>query len=136
MPKRLKYSYHLDGSLPENHKEYIFVFGSNLGGFHKKGAAVIAHSVFNAEMFVGIGLTGRSYAIPTKDRFIRTLDIPEIKKYVDIFSDFTHKQPDMKFWITAVGCGLAGYKGYQIAPLFKECNVNCSFPHTWKPYLK
>jgi len=136
MPKRLKYKYHLDGTLPEDPSEYIFVFGSNLGGFHKRGAAVIAHEVFNAEMFVGLGITGNSYAIATKDRFIRTLGLGEIRKYVEQFKAYTFERPDKLFWVTGVGCGLANYKAYNIAPLFAGCNTNCNFPHKWKPFLK
>lgn len=136
MVKTLNYNYHEDGKLSDNIKEYIFVFGSNLGGFHGRGMALVAKEHFNAEQGVGIGLTGRSYAIPTKDRFIRTLDLSDIKKYIDIFKEFTHEHPEMKFWVTAVGCGLAGYKHYHIASLFRDCNTNCVFPEEWKKYLE
>ena len=136
MPKLRKYKYHKDGTLPENLKEYIFVFGSNTRGAHGKGAAIVAKEQFGAEYGVGVGLTGRAYAIPTKDRYIRTLSLIEIKHYINLFRDFTHNRPDLKFWITGVGCGLAGYSSSQIAPYFSQCNTNCDFPHMWIPYLR
>lgn len=135
MPKLRKYKYHKDNILPENTKEYIFVFGSNTRGAHGKGAALVAKEIFNAEYGIGIGLTGRSYAIPTKDRFIRTLPLNEIKHYINLFKDFTYNKPNLKFWITRVGCGLAGYKDEQIAPYFKDSNTNCVFPEQWVKFL-
>ena len=135
MPKLRKYKYHKDGTLPENIKDFILVFGSNTRGAHGKGAALIAKDLFGAEYGVGIGLTGRSYAIPTKDRFIRTLPLLNIKHYIEAFKDFTFNRPDVNFWITGVGCGLAGYSASQIAPYFIGCNTNCNFPHTWIQFL-
>jgi len=135
MPKRLKYKYHRNNTMPEQNENYIFVFGSNLGGFHRKGAADVAFKYFGAEMYKGVGIMGSSYAIPTKDRFIRTLDLKEISRYVNMFKEYTFNRPDSKFWVTAIGCGLAGYKNHQIAPMFKDCNTNCSFPDVWSSYL-
>lgn len=136
MDKDLKYKYHKDGTLPVNKKEYIIVFGSNMAGRHGKGMALIAKERFGAEYGVGIGLTGRSYAIPTKDKYISTLPLDEIKHYINLFKDFTHNRHDLNFWVTGVGCGLAGFKNKEISILFRECNINCNFPDVWSPYLE
>lgn len=136
MAKRSKYSYHKDGMLPAPEDGYIFVFGSNLGGLHGLGAAMIAKRFFGAEHGVGEGLTGLSYAIATKDRFIRTLSLPEIRRHVNAFVEFTLEHPEMKFFVTKVGTGLAKYKDHQIAPMFRGAGSNCSFAEQWKPYLK
>lgn len=130
----MEYQYHKDGTLPKT-SDYIFVYGSNIAGRHGKGAALIAKEKFGAEYGVGIGLKGRSYAIPTKDKYLNTLPIPEISKYIEQFKEFTYSRPDLKFWVTSVGCGLAGYKAYDIAPLFRKSNFNCNFPSHWKQYL-
>lgn len=45
----------------------IFVFGSNPEGRHGAGAARVAREQFGAVYGVGEGLTGNSYALPTKD---------------------------------------------------------------------
>ena len=45
----------------------IFVFGSNPTGIHGAGAAKVAREQFGAKAGVGEGLTGNSYALPTKD---------------------------------------------------------------------
>jgi len=98
----------------------IFVFGSNQGGKHGKGAAKTALT-WGAVYGQSAGLQGRTYGIPTKDRSIRrTLSINEIKPYVDDFIEFAKSRPDLIFLVTEIGCGLAGYKPKDIAPLFKE----------------
>ncbi len=104
-------------SLPER---YIFVFGSNLSGKHGKGAAKTALG-FGARWGQGHGMQGKTYGIPTKDASVRkTLPIAEIKPYVDRFIAFAIVMPELTFLVTEIGCGLAGYKPKDIAPLFKD----------------
>lgn len=109
-------------NITELSKDQIFVFGSNLSGFHGAGAAKLAYNKFGALYGIGVGFQGRSYAIPTKDFYIRrTLTIDEIKPYVNDFIYFVKNNPDLEFLVTEVGCGLAGHSHDDIAPLFKEC---------------
>jgi len=98
----------------------IFVFGSNLSGIHGAGAAKMAHERFGAKYGIGYGLEGQSFALPTKDRKIETLAIPQIKYFVDQFIKFAKRKPQFTFLVTEVGCKLAGYEPHQIAPLFRE----------------
>lgn len=99
---------------------YIFVFGSNLSGRHGKGAAKTALG-WGAKWGQAAGLQGRTYGIPTKDASIRrTLTIEEIKPFVDEFIEFAKSRKDLIFLVTEIGCGLAGYKPKDIAPLFEE----------------
>ena len=93
----------------------VFVFGSNLEGIHGGGAALTAYKKFGAVWGQGTGLQGQSYAIPTMQGGVET-----IKPYVDEFIDFARKHPDLRFLVTPIGCGIAGFKPSQIAPLFKE----------------
>lgn len=96
----------------------IFVFGSNEGGKHSKGAALLAKS-FGAKNKQGEGLMGRTYGIPTKPVDVRSrLTIYEIKKYVDTFIEFARNNTQHVFYVTEIGCGLAGYTPSEIAPLF------------------
>lgn len=118
-----------------------FTFGSNQRGIHGKGAAYTAHKYFGAVYGVGEGFTGRSYAIPTKDQYlrVRTLkDIAEsIKRFIERTDMASLEQDPLErnwFFVTPVGTGLAGYSHEEIAPLFKGA-LNCRFPHIWKPYL-
>jgi hypothetical protein len=98
----------------------IFVFGSNLSGRHGKGAAKTALG-WGAKWGQANGLQGRTYGIPTKDASIkRTLTIEEIKPFVDEFIDFAKENSELTFLVTEIGCGLAGLKPKDIAPLFKE----------------
>lgn len=137
MAKRLKFKYHVNYDMPSNLLEDIFVFGSNLAGLHSRSSPLVARTLFGAQTGTPIGFTGRSYAIPIRDRYIRLLPTPEIKKYVEQFAEFTHSRPDLKFWVTAIGCGARKYNHALMAPMFKNCNpANCSFPVQWKPFLK
>ncbi len=93
----------------------IFVFGSNLGGFHGGGAARTAHRYFGAIWGKGTGLQGQSYAIPTMQGGVDT-----IKPYVDEFIDFARNNRQLFFYVTPIGCGIAGFSEKDIAPLFRE----------------
>lgn len=113
----------------------IFVFGSNLRGVHGAGAAKFAHKNHGAVYGVGEGRTGNSYALPTKDIQIRTLPFMLVVRYVETFIAYAKKHTDLQFQVTRIGCGLAGYKDEQIAPLFVKAPSNCFFDQAWKPYL-
>ena len=113
----------------------IFVFGSNLAGIHGAGAALYARRHYRAELGVGGGMTGDSYAIPTKDRFIYTLPLGIIKMHVDDFINFAVNNPKLNFKVTKIGCGLANYSETDIAPLFKNAPDNCYLPDGWRNYV-
>lgn len=93
----------------------IFVFGSNLAGRHAGGAAYLAYKRFGAIWGQGVGLQGQSYAIPTMQGGVDT-----IKPYVDEFIEFAKRNPQLKFLVTEIGCGIAGFSVEEIAPLFKQ----------------
>lgn len=105
-------------------KRQIFVFGSNLAGRHGKGAALYARKKYGAIYGQGIGLQGDSYGIPTKDERIKTLPLDCIQIYVNQFILFASQHPEMIFYVSPIGCGLAGYTPIQIAPMFKQIPSN------------
>ena len=92
----------------------IFVFGSNLAGAHGGGAARLAYNRFGAIWGQGVGLQGQSYAIPTMQGGVET-----IQPYVDEFIRFASTRQDLKFLVTQIGCGIAGFRAEEIAPLFR-----------------
>ena len=63
----------------------------------------------------GEGLQGQSYAIPTMQGGVHT-----IKPYVDRFIKFAKKEQTLTFYVTKIGCGIAGFQITEIAPLFKD----------------
>lgn len=126
--------FHKDGTLPL--REEVFVFGSNMKGIHGKGAAKVAAILFGAKYQFFSGRCGMSYAIPTKDQNIQTLPIEKIKPYIEEFVRRANKYKEVEYFITRVGCGLAGHKDQDIAPLFKGCGDNVSFPIEWKQYIE
>jgi hypothetical protein len=112
----------------------IFVFGSNLAGRHGKGAALHARQKYGAVYGVGVGRTGSAYAIPTKDHSIQTLPLESILPYVESFLHYANEHSELTFLVTRVGCGLAGYKDSDIAPMFYGAPSNCKLPEEWKEY--
>ena len=99
----------------------VFGFGSNEGGQHSKGAALTAKG-WGACRAVPAGRAGQTYAIPTKPADVRTrLTLRDISKYVEDFITHAQENPQDEFLMTAIGCGLAGYRAGQIAPLFRQC---------------
>ena len=106
----------------------IFVFGSNLAGMHGGGAARVAHRKFGAEWGVGIGLTGQTYAIPTMQGGVET-----IAPYVDEFIEFASNHKELKFYVTRIGCGIAGFHEEEMAPLFRNAlgEPNIILPQTF-----
>ena len=113
----------------------IFVFGSNLAGRHGKGAALDARRLYGAEWGVGVGRTGNAYAIPTKDLNLYTLPLTSIQAHVDFFIVYARAHPELTFEVTRVGCGLAGYKDLDIAPMFRMAPGNCKLPEAWTRIL-
>ena len=111
----------------------VFVFGSNLAGMHGGGAARLAFERFGAKMGQGVGLQGQSYAIPTMQGGVDT-----IKPYVDEFIQFAQQHPEKTFLVTRIGCGIAGFRDKEIAPLFKEAVglENVCLPETFVKVLK
>lgn len=106
----------------------VFVFGSNEAGRHGAGAALFAQQYHGAVLGQGEGLHGNSYAIPTKDRHIKTLPLSIITTYVNHFKEFATAHPELTFQVTPIGCGLAGYTPADIAPMFKDSPANCIMP--------
>ena len=113
----------------------VMVFGSNLAGRHGKGAALHARQHFGAIYGQGEGLQGHSYAIPTKDERLRTLPLPAIQEGVARFKAFAASRPDLSFQVTPIGCGLAGYKPKDIAPMFAGAPANCLLPPEFMLFL-
>ena len=113
----------------------IFVFGSNLAGIHGAGAARHAWEKHGAIYGDGIGRHGDSYAIPTKDAKIRSMRLDEIQEYVNEFSEYAFRHPELTFKVTQIGCGLAGFTARQIAPMFRNAPKNCQFDTDWRKYL-
>lgn len=113
----------------------IFVFGSNLAGRHGKGAALQAKQKHGAIYGQGWGLQGDSYAIPTKDERLQTLPLNLISLWVVRFLGTARYRPDLTFRLTAIGCGLAGYKPENIAPMFANAPDNVILPPEFERVL-
>ena len=107
-----RYTPEMINHLEENE---IFVFGSNLQGWHGGGAAAAAHMWFGAIWGCGVGIQGQSYAIPTMHGGVK-----EIKPFVDEFILYAKEHPELTFLVTRIGCGIAGFRDEQMAPLFAD----------------
>ena len=103
----------------------VFVFGSNLAGMHGGGAARVARLRFGAVMGKGVGMQGRSYAIPTMQGGTET-----IRPYVNDFIAYAKEHSELTFLVTPIGCGIAGFEPEDIAPLFEEAS---NVENIWLP---
>lgn len=115
--------------------QHVFVFGSNLGGRHGKGAALTAVKHFGAKYGRAEGRQGRSYAIPTKNYRLESLPLGEIERHVQKFLCHAVLSSE-KFVVTEIGCGLAGYKAKQIAPMFFGSGENVLLPRSFADYMR
>lgn len=107
----------------------VFVFGSNAGGLHGGGAARIAHERFGAVWGEGHGHHGQTYAIDT----MSGLDVLESEARAFIAYARAHRE--LRFLLTPVGCGIAGYTPEQVAPLFVGVPSNVTVPASFTPLL-
>lgn len=46
--------------------------------------------------------------------------VDTIKPYVNLFVEFAAKHPELTFYVTKIGCGIAGFDCEDIAPLFVD----------------
>lgn len=118
----------------------VFVFGSNTGGYHGGGAAHAAYKKHGARWGMGFGHYGDSFAIPTKagdkDKGVgETLPLADINQFVQGFIAYAKSHPELEFQVTRIGCGLAGLKDQDIAPMFKDAPINCLIDSAWSIYL-
>ena len=90
----------------------VFVFGSDSQGLHNGGAAKAALTKFGAKMGQGEGFQGQSYAIPSME------GLATLASNIRTFITFAREHPELTFLVTRIGCGTAGYKVSQVAPLF------------------
>lgn len=120
---------HTPDMISELKIDEVFVFGSNLEGMHGGGAAYTAFKKFGAAMGCGVGHRGQSYAIPTMHGRVE-----DIRPYVDEFIRYAAEHPELFFYVTRVGCGIAGFKDREIAPLFAEARElkNVCLPKGWR----
>ena len=120
-------------NISELKEDEVFVFGSNLEGMHGGGAAFAAWKKFGAVMGCGVGLRGQSYAIPTMQGGVET-----IEPYVSSFIAFAKEHSELFFYVTRIGCGIAGFRDKEIAPLFSEAVglENVCLPESFAKLLK
>ena len=118
-----------------NDGKHFFVFGSNEAGNPAGGAAREAAAWWGAEMHIGFGPVGGSFAIPTMDWKMQALPLEVIRHYVDRFIAFARLKPKATFLVTAIGTGICGYTHEEIAPMFTTAPDNCVLPEEWGTIL-
>lgn len=99
-----------------------FVFGSNSIGSHTGGAAKIAYEKFGYPMGVSTGIVGQAYGIDTMGRKDKMIE--DINQFIST----ARALPAVTFYVTKVGCGIAGYTPEEIAPLFETRSSNVILP--------
>ena len=131
----MTYQYHDESIINQLDEDTVFVFGSNLAGTHAGGAAKMALNHFGAIKGVGRGWAGQSFAIPTMNEHLQQMSLSQIQHYVDDFKTYTKNHPKTRYFVTSIGCGVAGYKVAEIAPMFKGISKNVILPASFRPYV-
>ena len=130
------YKYHTETAITQLPEHQVFVFGSNLAGLHRGGAARTAKDYFGAMQGVGRGWSGQSFAIPTLNEHFQPMPLSQIQHYIDDFKIYTKNHPKFTYFVTSVGCGGAGYQAKDIAPLFDGISDNVILPISFKKFLE
>jgi len=107
----------------------VFVFGSNAQGAHGGGAARFAYDRFGAVWGQGEGLQGQSYGIDTMS------GLAVFEAQARRFVEFAQEHPEMRFLMTEVGCGIAGYTPAEVAVFFRGAPENVVLPESFKALL-
>lgn len=107
----------------------IFVFGSNGGGAHGGGAAGFAHDRFGAIWGQAEGLQGQSYGIDTMS------GLSVLERQAKRFVAFAADHPELRFLVTELGCGIAGYRPADVAPFFTGAGENVVLPASFREIL-
>lgn len=112
----------------------VFVFGANREGRHGKGAALEARLLHGAINGQPSGRQGSSYAIVTKElrRGWPPVGLIEVRRGVIAFLHHARDHHEDTFVVTKIGCGLAGFKEQQIAPMFRDAPENVKLPEGWR----
>lgn len=122
--------YDKNGFIVELGKNEIFVFGSNSNGYHGGGAAKTALDKFGAIWGQAEGLQGQSYAINTMS------GLNEMEAQIKRFYQFAYEHRELTFYVTEIGCGIAGYGIEQVAPFFSYWPTNVVIPESFREYNK
>jgi hypothetical protein len=130
--QRLKF--HPDFTIPKG-DDWIWVFGSDAVGRSAKGDAKVAHVNFKASYGVGSGLTGKAYAIPTKDKHLSPLPLAEVAVAIGVFLDYARTHPKLRFFVSRADFAACGHPAEELGPLFALASVNCSLPNAWRHFL-
>lgn len=108
----------------------VFVFGSNASGAHGGGAARFAYDRFGAVWGQAEGLQGQSYAVDTMS------GLRVFKDHAKRFVRFAHEHPELRFLLSEVGCGIAGYTPEQVARFFAGAPENVVLPESFVRVLE
>lgn len=107
----------------------VFVFGSNAAGAHGGGAARFAADRFGAVWGQAEGLQGQSYGIDTMS------GLGVFEEQAGRFVAFAAEHPELRFLVTEVGCGIAGYRPEQVARFFTDAGDNVVLPESFRAEL-
>ena len=114
-----------DRRIEELALDEVFVFGSNASGAHGGGAALFAYRRFGAVWGQSEGLQGQSYGIDTMS------GLGVFEEQARRFTEFARERPDLRFLVTEVGCGIAGYRPEQVARFFGGAPDNVVLPESF-----
>ena len=117
----------------------VFVFGSNMIGYHSGGASLMAMQRFGAIWGQAEGPQGECYAIPVDIRGEAVDNVSNyMKRHINKFLLYAKNHKENTFLVTRIGCGAAGFEEEFMAPFFKEALEmgNVSLPKSFVEILQ
>lgn len=119
------------GYLTRLKKNEVIIVGTNANGLHFGGAARQAFDNFGLEWGVSEGLSGKAYAFPTLDMDMKPVSNTELKASRLKLYRCANEHPELTFYLTKVGCGIAGMDEVRVKKLFKNAPENVMRPEGW-----
>jgi hypothetical protein len=103
----------------------VFVFGTNQFAEHAGGAARYAAENFGAlNKIAPIGLCGQSYGIITVSFNNVPVTLEFIQLQAGVLYEFARVRPELIFYVTKIGTGIAGFSLEEISRIFFELEDN------------
>ena len=132
---RMKYTPDRIDSLESNQ---VYVFTSNLIGYHSGETSLIALHRFGAIWGQAEGPQGQCYAIPVDIRGEAIDNVSNyLKRHIRKFLEYAKEHQEKEFLVTKIGCGIAGFDEDFIALFFSDALQirNICLPKSFCTYL-
>ena len=112
-------------NIPEN---TTVVIGTNDMNWHGRGVAKLAREAGVMDTVKIYKFITKYHPADTTPPYLKPVSLDEFQHNAELFIKFAKAHPERTFIMTAVGCGLAGFKPEQVKGFFKDVPSNVQLP--------